>query len=863
LRGRPAPGDLWSKFRDEDEADGPAWHPLIDHSADVALVLEAMLRRPVIRRRLARAGGLSDLDDGLIARLGFLAFLHDLGKCALGFRAKAVPEFGQAFGHLAALRPLWLQGPLVEELERLIVDLDLAAWGESALVEHFLAVFAHHGRLPELTYRPGEHWSLERGWTGREREPLKRLEELAAAGRAIFPEAFEDGAEVLPQSPAFVHLFAGLLMLADWLGSSEERFPFAEPTDPPRAAFVRDRAPEVLATIGFAPPPITPPLPAFEAQFRFPPRPAQAAMEVLALPGDSGSVVLLESETGSGKTEAALRWASRLIEAGQVDGCFFAVPLRSAAVQLHGRMQRWLKATYGHEAPEALLAVPGYYRMGEAEGTKRRPGEVERLPKFAVQWTDDEVADRRLERWAAEQPKRYAAASFAVGTIDQALLGALAVKHAHLRAACLVRHLLVIDEVHASDIYMTTLAERLMALFRAAGGHVLLMSATVGAGTRERLVKGRKRPPPFEEAVAVAYPRITAGHAEAVAVTREQMAEKEVMIESAPLMDEPERVAARAVAAVEAGARVLVLRNTVASAIATQQALEALLPSNHEAFFRIDGVVTLHHGRFAAEDRKLLDEAVEARFGKKSPASPAVVVATQTLEQSLDVDADLLITDLCPIDVLLQRIGRLHRHERTRPSGFEQARCVVLVPGEGDLASFLRGARHGLGRERAYENVLAVEATRRMVAESPAWSIPRDNRRLVEEGTHEGRLQALAGELGEAWLDYWKGYAGSEGAARGQARDVSIDFARPFGELRWPEAAERLATRIGAADLILPVEPAIASPFGARHTHLKIPAWMTATPMSEDEPTLVANQDGTLSLGEARYRYDRFGLQKA
>jgi CRISPR-associated endonuclease/helicase Cas3 len=373
-----------------------------------------------------------------------------------------------------------------------------------------------------------------RGWTGLQREPLRRLAELVDASRTLFSDAFADRARRLPEASAFQHLFAGLLMLADWLSSADgvDRFPFAERGDPSRADFVRARAPEVLARIGFIPPPAPRPFPTFTAQFPgFSPRAAQRAMDSLPLPDERGSVVLLESETGSGKTEAAFRWASRLIDAQLIDGCFFAVPLRSAAVQLHGRMQAWLDATYGEGAAEALLAVPDY-RMGQAEGRK--------LPDFSVQWSDAETADRRSRRWAAEQPKRYAATSFAVGTIDQALLGTLAVRHAHLRAACLVRHLLVIDEVHSSDVYVTTLTERLLALFRAAGGHALLMSATVGAGTRARLVTQVKRSPAFADAVAAAYPRITASYAPAVDVESEGRA-KAVRIEPCAVLDDSGR----------------------------------------------------------------------------------------------------------------------------------------------------------------------------------------------------------------------------------------------------------------------------------------------------------------------------------
>jgi CRISPR-associated endonuclease/helicase Cas3 len=854
MQGRPGADDLWGKFRDESRG-GPAWHPLIDHCTDVACVLEALLHQPTIRRRLARAGGLDDLGEAQVARLCFFAFIHDMGKCALGFRAKAAPELGRTAGHLAALKPL-LSGPLVQELKNLLDLPQLHSWAGEGLEALLVAVLAHHGRTPKLEYDPGSDIDLLQGWTGRGREPLRRLAELVEAGRSLFAQAFVEGAPRLPDASAFQHLFAGLLMLADWLGSADEseRFPFAETGDPPRAEFVRARVPDVLAAIGLIPPASSRPLPPFVEQFPFPPRAAQRAIDSLPLPDVGGSTVLLESETGSGKTEAALRWASRLIDAGLVDGCFFAVPLRAAAVQLHGRMQAWLDATYGKSRAEALLAVPGYYRMGEAEGRK--------LPDFQVQWSDAETEDRASRRWAAEQPKRYAAASFAVGTIDQALLGALAVSHAHLRAACLVRHLLVVDEVHSSDVYMTALTERLLALFRAAGGHVLLMSATVGAGTRERLVAQGRRPPPFADAVTVAYPRITSSHAAAVDIAPEGLT-KSVRIEPCELLDDPDAIARQVAAAVAAGARVLLLRNTVNAAIATQMALEALLPTDHPALFRVGRIVTLHHGRFAAEDRKLLDGAVESRFGKSAPSGPALVVSTQTLEQSLDVDADLLITDFAPIDVLLQRIGRLHRHDRSdRPAAFERARCIVLLPTLPDLTLFLTRARHGIGKERAYQNLLAVEAARRLVDDGPTWSIPADNRRLVEAGTHEERLRQMAEAMAPDWLRYWQEYIGGQGAAGGHARDVSIDFGKSFADIRWPDAGERLATRLGARDLLLPLDQPLRSLFGATLSHMKIPAWMAPKAMSGD-PVIAVDDDGWLRLGDAAYRYDRFGLRAA
>ena len=130
------------------------------------------------------------------------------------------------------------------------------------------------------------------------------------------------------------------------------------------------------------------------------------------------------------------------------------------------------------------------------------------------------------------------------------------------------------------------------------------------------------------------------------------------------------RRAARALAAAKAGARVLVFRNTVGDAVASRQVLAPCAPDG-QAQFNLRGIGTLHHSRFAREDRRRLDAEVEAQFGKDAERHGGLVlVGTQTLEISLDIDADLLITDLCPADVLLQRIGRLHRHARPRPIGF-------------------------------------------------------------------------------------------------------------------------------------------------------------------------------------------------
>ena len=307
------------------------------------------------------------------------------------------------------------------------------------------------------------------------------------------------------------------------------------------------------------------------------------------------------------------------------------------------------------DAPEPVLAVPGYIRSGDFKGERKlQPYEI---------WWDDDATDRR--RWAAESAKRFLAAQIAVGTIDQAMMAALKVRHSHMRAACLARNLLVVDEVHASDAYMRRILEALLDAHIGAGGYALLMSATLGSDARHRLLTRSRMSaadaPNIDDAVKAAYPSVaTVG--EGIRPAGENDRRKRVVMEALPAMQDFDQTARIALQVARAGAKTLVIRNTVRNAIATQQAIERAAGDDADALFACNGKRTLHHSRFAAPDRHMLDKAVEALLGKGAPSKGCVVVSTQTLEQSLDIDADLLITDLCPADVLLQRIGRLHRH---------------------------------------------------------------------------------------------------------------------------------------------------------------------------------------------------------
>ena len=430
----------------------------------------------------------------------------------------------------------------------------------------------------------------------------------------------------------------------------------------------------------------------------------------------------------------------------------------------------------------------------------------------------------------------------------------------------LTRRMLVLLEsapLLGPDVHRAVLAQ-LLANHTEAGGRALLLSATLGAAARTRLLTPGAEPPSLEDALATPYPALAGSDAAPRQASSEGTRTKTVRLEVDGIIAHATAIAERAVAAARAGASVLVVRNSVAGAVAVAQAVEALAP---ELAFRVEGVATLHHGRFAPSDRRRLDTAVERAFGKERTAQGRILVGTQTLEQSLDIDADLLLTDLAPIDVLLQRIGRLHRHDRHDRGAFAEARAVVLRPAERDLTRLLTTPAHGLGPMRdgrgVYPNLLGMEATLRVIERVGTATIPADNRLLVEHALHPEVLDALAAELGTDWRNHAAASAGVAFADAQTGRTLALDLSQPFRDLHFPDMTETVATRLGAADLLVDFAQPLPGPFGRKVERLPIPHWM-AHGIGEDDLPKVLPADGDearFGLGSRTYRYGRWGLR--
>jgi len=863
MHGPPDPSDFWAKlkYKNDDRSTGEIvdWHPLLAHSADVAAVTEALLQRTILRDRLASLIGWDDLSDVHVARLAALAALHDAGKVNHGFQNRAFDETPTAdhltpmVGVYNASDPMDYLGPFgIAEMQDWASDLDVLGY-------LLLATFGHHGE----PVTPGRHDPMF--WeTTETRAPKDGLAALSDAVHRWFPEVFDGDARPFPADPSIQHAFNGLLTLADWIGSDEAFFPFADTLDAPmdRARSRAADAVEALFLDADGPRASLGDDAGFDQILEQPdwdPYPIQDAVRDVPLHEDGGLAVL-ESDTGSGKTEAALARFVRLYRAGQVDGLYFAVPTRSAATQLHDRVTAAVERLFPEEyRPPVVQAVPGYIKADDVEAT--------RLPdSYAVRW-DESIQHRG---WAAESSKRYLAGPIAVGTVDQALLSTLQASHAHMRGTTLLRHFLVVDEVHASDAYMTQLLDRVLEQHLAAGGHALLMSATLGASARTHLTTDDDAVPSQEDAEAKDYPLVT--HVDASRSDPESVhatssdASKTVEPQLCDEADAPIAVAQRALNHARSGARVLVIRNLVDDCIATQRALEDL--ADDELLFGVDGTPAPHHSRFAPDDRQRLDDAIENVFGLDTPNRGIVAIATQTVEQSLDLDADLMVTDLCPMDVLLQRIGRLQRHSRNRPEGYETAQCVVLTPGERDLAPHISDdgqafGPHGLGT--VYGDLRAIDATWRVLERDALapWQIPEDNRPLVERATHPDRLQAIVQDGADAWRQHEQWVLGSRQADRQAAGYVTIDRDQPFGVEPFPDDLETAKTRLGQEDyrILLP-EPA-EGPFGDAIEELSVSEWQLDEPPETEEATGVSAEDGgfTFRFSGRSFGYDRFGLE--
>jgi CRISPR-associated endonuclease/helicase Cas3 len=472
----------------------------------------------------------------------------------------------------------------------------------------------------------------------------------------------------LDRSP--FQFLAGLTTVADWIGSSRVHFPWVGNSrllnvapDSFMGSYVnhsKNLARKAMNTIHWSAP-YQPSSKTFVSLFPdMSPRPLQESAQSIATTIKEPSIILTEAPMGEGKTEFAFYLAHEFQARMGCPGTFWALPTQATTNAMFQRFESFLKSS--SEGKIDLHLIHGRALLSEVYDALKHQADV---------YDRDEHPTRVIaERWFACDKRQSMLAPFGVSTIDQALLAVLQVRHGFVRLFGLTGKVVIFDEVHAYDTYMSTILDRLLHWLGALGSPVILLSATLPFKRRQELLNAYLH---FAETIPKAsYPRITwASPLQPVQVrsfAADPKRRRTVRIRHSSDDDLAEILASQ----LTRKSCAAVIRSTVGQAQETYLRLKNSLP---------DVDVLLFHARFVFEDRQRREKQVLCLFGKdRSLDRPTVLVATQVIEQSLDLDFDWLITDWAPIDLLLQRMGRLWRHDRTDRGLFQTPEVVLIKP---------------------------------------------------------------------------------------------------------------------------------------------------------------------------------------
>lgn len=637
--------DFWGKA----ERNGPGWHPAICHMLDTGIVAREILslQPPSFRQRLT---SLFDPDETkALNALAFVAALHDIGKISPGFQLKRE----DLCAHLK-VRGFIFPPTSESKHGRIVLDALTGTMEEKYCCGRYDAdalariLAAHHGVFEEC--RDVE--AGDRLWQDAREEAVTLLAgifgvtSLASLRLESVPELF---------------LLAGLISVADWIASDENTFSYLNFAPADIESYIQQRTKTVqkllerfsLGTTVDAEKP-------FSNLFDFdtPNSCQQATLDVLARLTHP-MLIVVETPMGSGKTEAAQTAYACLAVRDGLRGMYCALPTQATGNAMFDRMHKFLARLHDEKTVELHLLHANAGMHPEYDKLKIRSG--------------GETSDTVIASSWFIQRKRGLLAAYGTGTIDQALLSVLRVRHFFVRLFGLGGKMIILDEVHAYDAYMSEEIYNLIGWASRCGSSIVLLSATLPANKRKKLVTAFH--PDVQLPDRLTYPCVFGVDLHGT-VVHEPVVMVSSTLEITPVVarksEKVRKMAAMAMDLVADEGCLACIVNTVTEAQELYDLLKGNLPEDE---------LILFHSRFTIERRLEIEQAIVSAYGKggKRPRR-GVVVASPVLQESLDVCFDVMLSELAPFDLLLQRAGRLHRHTNVRPPHLRTRRLYVFLP---------------------------------------------------------------------------------------------------------------------------------------------------------------------------------------
>lgn len=736
--------------------DGSSYHLLPYHCLDVAAVGKELLdENPYLLERFSKLTGLKP--DILKKILLFFLSLHDIGKFSetfqylipglsyklLGLENSNKQPYTKKFGHDSIGFMLWnkyLFKELICCLEKENGAIPNKEDWKEVLNWFAEAAFGHHGVPGKIARK-----ALRDYWSEADKEAVAQfVNELLL----IFPiqdlffiDVWREESNLLGRIKQSSWLIGGFFVVCDWIGSGQI-FQYSSGFDsrPSVMAYwktkARLNAKKAVKQSGILPcasnrelDPLSELLDLPDSSKLTPLQNLVKAIPISATP----QLFIIEDETGAGKTEASLILLNRLMAIGAVHGFYFALPTMATADGIFPRVQKTYNLLFSPDAYPSLVLSHSSSRLSE------KFNKTIIYPSFEERDLPYDDAESRCQAWITDNRKKTLLAHAGVGTVDQVFLSVLKAKYQSIRLFGLLGKVLIIDEAHAYDAYMGKELEILLMVHSALGGSAVIMSATLPFKIKQNLCNAFSKglgQPFYNLLEKKAYPLLTHiiegkdTQKEIPFTSHQRAGTKKRKIKFLHTIDEVDSVIEKNL---REGKCVCWIRNTVRDA---RQSFQRWEKQHSQA--------DLFHARFTIRDRLSIQGRVLEFFGKNGcpdQRKGRLLIATQVVEQSLDIDFDVIISDLAPIDLLLQRAGRLHRHNRDQQGNLKatgtdargDAIFYLYTPEYTDNPGPEWFSSHFPNAKRVYENHARLWLGLKQLINLPESMLPANIRALIEE----------------------------------------------------------------------------------------------------------------------------------